>query len=68
MAHPILPMPWQDELDRCGVDVPHERRTQVLQGEGGVAVGGGHGATALPGEGGVAVGGGRVGVNIPNEG
>ncbi len=30
----------QDEPDGRGVDVPHERRASVLQGEGGGAVGG----------------------------
>ena len=31
--------PWQDELDGCGVGMPHKCRPQILQGEGRDAVG-----------------------------
>ena len=39
----------KDEPDGCGVDVPHELRPSVFQGEGGDAVGGGRGANSLLG-------------------
>ena len=38
----------QDEPDGRGVGVPHERRSSVLQGEGGDAVGGHAGRVTLP--------------------